>query len=165
MSSISTTLDILKNIELPPNIYIGGSLPLIVQNIIPYRTPKDIDLISCIPIEEHNLDHLNIKKIFRAYGFSKNNLRFELFYNPKAEFVEYDYKGHTFRFSPIYEIIDDIQMNEDEKEKEYFLDTGMKIKILGAAEVKQPKNKAVAPAKPTPTPAPEPAPNVSTQGI
>ena len=106
MSSISTTLDILKNIELPPNIYIGGSLPLIVQNIIPYRTPKDIDLISCIPIEEHNLDHLNIKKIFRAYGFSKNNLRFELFYNPKAEFVEYDYKGHTFRFSPIYEIIE-----------------------------------------------------------
>ena len=104
MSSISTTLDILKNIELPPNIYIGGSLPLIVQNIIPYRTPKDIDLISCIPIEEHNLDHLNIKKIFRAYGFSKNNLRFELFYNPKAEYIEYNLNGNILKLSPIEEV-------------------------------------------------------------
>jgi hypothetical protein len=54
---------------------------------------------------------------------------------------------------------------KDEKEKEYFLDTGMKIKILGAAEIKQPKNKVGSTAKPTPAPAPEPMPNVSTQGI
>ena len=98
-------LNELKTIELPPDIYIGGSLPLIIQDIIPYRTPKDIDLISCIPVEKHNLDHLNIKKIFRTYGFKKNNLQFELFYNPEAKFEEYDYEGHIFKFSPVDEII------------------------------------------------------------
>lgn len=98
-------LDELKTIELPPDIYIGGSLPLIVQGIIPYRIPKDIDLISRIPIEKHNLDYLNIKKIFKTYRFKKNNLQFELFYNPEAKFEEYNYEGHIFKFSTVDEII------------------------------------------------------------
>lgn len=56
---------------------------------------------------------------------------------------------------------------KDEKEKEYFLDTGMKIKILGAAEAKKVKSTqpVKAPSALAPTPAPEQAPNVSTQGI
>lgn len=54
---------------------------------------------------------------------------------------------------------------KDEKEKEYFLETGMKIKILGPAQVKDTKS-----TKPTPTPKlavtqPEPVPNTVTQGI
>jgi hypothetical protein len=55
---------------------------------------------------------------------------------------------------------------KDEKEKEYFLETGMKIKILGQADTKTNKAAKV----PTPaqklTPAPvEKTPNTATQGI
>jgi hypothetical protein len=54
---------------------------------------------------------------------------------------------------------------KDEKEKEYFLDTSMKIKIMGASEVKPISNKAASPAsKPTVAPV-EKNPNTATQGI
>jgi hypothetical protein len=62
---------------------------------------------------------------------------------------------------------------KDEKDKEYFLETGMKIKILGPAEAK-PANKANKSSAPTPAPqagqkpapAPqEPQPNTATQGL
>ena len=54
---------------------------------------------------------------------------------------------------------------KDEKEKEYFLETGMKIKILGPAEIKA--TKAVKPTtEPKPIVAqPEQVPNTATQGI
>jgi hypothetical protein len=96
-------LDKLKNSKLPPTIYIGGSLPLIVYGVIPYRIPKDIDLISCIPIKECGLD---AKKGFNSYKFKKDGINFEIFYNPKAEYIEYNYKEHIFKFSPIEEIMD-----------------------------------------------------------
>jgi hypothetical protein len=55
---------------------------------------------------------------------------------------------------------------KDEKEKEYFLNTMMKIKILGAAEVKTNKIKPQKQSTPTePTAPAEPAPNSATQGI
>ena len=58
---------------------------------------------------------------------------------------------------------------KDEKDKEYFLETGMKIKILGPAEAKpnKPSKTAQAPAaqqKPVPAPV-EKTPNTATQGI
>lgn len=57
---------------------------------------------------------------------------------------------------------------KDEKDKEYFLETGMKIKILGPAEVKA--DKAPKPAVEKTTPAPQAAPvekspNTATQGL
>jgi hypothetical protein len=58
---------------------------------------------------------------------------------------------------------------KDEKEKEYFLNTMMKIKVLGPGETagnKAPKA-ATAPAAPSAPaqPAPEQTPNTATQGI
>lgn len=38
-----------------PNIYIGGSVSLILQGIIPYRVPKDIDIISTNRIHIYDL--------------------------------------------------------------------------------------------------------------
>lgn len=102
--------------------------------------------------QEKLLQKVGGKKVLvrasKGYGQPKKDYTI----NVSAVSIDYYYERYVIIF-------------KDEKEKEYFLDTGMKIKILGAAEVKQPKNKAVALAKPTPTPAPEPAPNVSTQGI
>ena len=88
-----------------PNIYVGGSVALILQKAIPVRKPKDVDLIS--------LDKLNIFDIFSTvkhrYPFIKthvyNNIRFEIFNNPKAEYVEYDYNGFILKLSPVQEII------------------------------------------------------------
>jgi len=54
---------------------------------------------------------------------------------------------------------------KDEKEKEYFLDTSMKIKILGTADVKSKSNKTMSsPVKTTVAPV-EKTPNTATQGI
>ena len=55
---------------------------------------------------------------------------------------------------------------KDEKDKEYFLETGMKIKILGPADLSKTKTNKVAapPVKTTITP-PEKYPNTATQGI
>jgi len=56
---------------------------------------------------------------------------------------------------------------KDEKDKEYFLDTSMKIKILGPAEASKALNKkTVQNAAPKPMVAPvEKVPNTATQGI
>ena len=59
---------------------------------------------------------------------------------------------------------------KDEKEKEYFLETGMTIKVLGPAEIKTHKSdkstgKSAQPAAPQVAPPVEKAPNVVTQGI
>lgn len=53
----------------------------------------------------------------------------------------------------------------DEKDKEYFLDTMMKIKILGSAEAAIPKDtKSIQSTKPQVAPV-EKTPNTATQGI
>jgi hypothetical protein len=41
-----TIQEIIKIQQHYPNIYIGGSVALILQNAIPVREPKDVDLIS-----------------------------------------------------------------------------------------------------------------------
>ena len=61
---------------------------------------------------------------------------------------------------------------KDEKDKEYFLETGMKIKILGPAEANKPQSKKTPkqpsgnPLEPKPAVTPvEKTPNAVTQGI
>ena len=46
-----------------PNIYIGGSVSLILQGIIPYRIPKDIDIISTNRIHIYDLFEVKKKNI------------------------------------------------------------------------------------------------------
>jgi len=55
---------------------------------------------------------------------------------------------------------------KDEKDKEFFLETGMKIKILGAADVSKSKKSPTQKPTTAPTVAPvEKTPNTVTQGI
>jgi hypothetical protein len=55
---------------------------------------------------------------------------------------------------------------KDEKDKEYFLETGMTIKILGPADLKGKKqNKVASPVPKTTVAPPQAAPNTATQGI
>lgn len=57
---------------------------------------------------------------------------------------------------------------KDEKDKEYFLETGMKVKILGPAEIKTNKNAKTSTPAPKAVPAPVPAekaPNTATQEL
>jgi hypothetical protein len=62
---------------------------------------------------------------------------------------------------------------KDDKDKEYFLETGMKIKVLGAAEANVKKSSPKKPTAPTTPVAPvapsvapvEKVPNTATQGI
>lgn len=87
-----------------PNVYIGGSVALILQGVIPYRVPKDIDIISPNRIHIYdifsvNKPHSKIVKRYRHQGFL-----FDLFINPNAQYVEYIYNGCTLKLSPADEV-------------------------------------------------------------
>jgi hypothetical protein len=92
-----------------PNIYVGGSIALMLQEAIPYRIPKDIDLITPQKIHIYDLftetqDRPNkhpMSRIVNIYG-----TKWELFHNPDAQFVEHYYKGNHIKISPIQEIYD-----------------------------------------------------------
>ncbi len=87
-----------------PDIYIGGSVALILQGIIPYRVPKDIDIIS--PKRTHIYEVFGIDKprpkILKRYRH--NGFLFDLFINPNAQYVEYIYNGYTLKLSPADEV-------------------------------------------------------------
>jgi hypothetical protein len=86
-----------------PNIYIGGSVSLILQGIIPYRVPKDIDIISINRI--HIYDLFEVKKEKRRIKTYKHEgLKFDLFINPNAQYIEYIYNGYTLKLSPVNEV-------------------------------------------------------------
>jgi len=91
-----------------PNIYIGGSISLILQNAIPPREPSDVDLIT--PNRIHIYDVFGVMdkerhRIIRQYR-SSDGIKFELFYNPQAEYVSYIYYGHTLKLSPVEEVLE-----------------------------------------------------------
>lgn len=90
--------------ENNPNIYIGGSISLILQKVIPVRIPKDIDIISTQRTHICEIFHLDKPqhKLFRRHKY--NDILFELFYNPKAQYIEYTIKNKVLKLSPIDEI-------------------------------------------------------------
>ena len=103
--------DILQNIvELQqkyPNLYIGGSISLILQNAIPFRKIHDIDII--ITERVHIYDIFEVKdrekhKLIRNY--TSNGIRNELFRNEKAQFINYNYNGYTIKISPVDEVME-----------------------------------------------------------
>lgn len=75
-----------------PQVYIGGSISLILQNVIPLREIKDIDLIY--------VNKPNVKRIFYQDGF-----KYEIFYNPKAEYIKYQFEDKIIKISPAQEVI------------------------------------------------------------
>jgi hypothetical protein len=97
-------VDILQKFQYEhPNIYIGGSVSLILQEAIPYRIPKDIDIISSNRIHIYDIFNITGKpkhKMIRRYYHK--DLMFELFNNPNAKFIEC--KG--LKLSPIDEVFE-----------------------------------------------------------
>jgi hypothetical protein len=89
-----------------PDIYVGGSVALILQKAIPFRKPKDVDLIS--PYKTHIYEVFNVDrdKHFRIRFHNYDNIRFELFHNPNAEYVKGYYKGNIIKLSPVDEIME-----------------------------------------------------------
>jgi hypothetical protein len=114
-----TIQEIIKIQQHYPNIYIGGSVALILQNAIPVREPKDVDLISPVKIHIYDIFNVNKNQHPRIRGCEFNNIRFELFINPDAQYVEYDYNGFILKLSPIQEITDWKlkQLNRDHNKK------------------------------------------------
>jgi len=90
--------------QIHPNIYIGGSVSLILQGVIPYRVPKDIDIISTNYVHIYELFGVEKEKHRLIKRYKYKDFLFELFINPKAQFVEHIYNGHTLRLSPVDEI-------------------------------------------------------------
>jgi len=95
---------IIKFQQKHPNIYIGGSVSLMLQGIIPYRIPKDIDIISVNRIHIYDLFEVKKEKHKLIKTYRHEGLKFDLFINPNAQYVDYMYKGHILKLSPVDEV-------------------------------------------------------------
>jgi len=87
-----------------PDIYIGGSVALILQGVIPYRVPKDIDIISPKRIHIYEIFGVNKPHHKISKRYRHNSFLFDLFINPNAQYVEYIYNGCTLKLSPVDEV-------------------------------------------------------------
>jgi hypothetical protein len=102
---MESILEVLSKFQKKhPNIYIGGSVSLILQGIIPYRIPKDIDIISTNRIHIYDLFEVKKEKHRLIKKFKHNGLKFDLFINPNAQYIEHIYNGYTLKLSPVDEI-------------------------------------------------------------
>jgi len=106
---ISCGVNMLKKIvkfqQNNPNIYIGGSVALLLQDAIPFRIPKDIDIITPNKIHIHDIFKVESNKHPRIRSYKYNDLKWELFYNPEAKYIEYIYIGNIIKLSPVDEIM------------------------------------------------------------
>jgi len=98
-----------KIIELQekyPNIYLGGSVALLLQGAIPYREPKDVDLVCSDRIHIYDLFEIKDrprKGLIKHYSYEEK--RFELFFNPNAQYIEYPFEENIIKISPVEEIL------------------------------------------------------------
>ena len=88
-----------------PNIYIGGSVSLILQDALPYRIPHDINIITTQKIHIYNIFSIDKTPHFRVNKCQYDGLIYNLFYNPNAQYIEYNFNGNTLKLSPIDEIM------------------------------------------------------------
>ena len=106
---LDKNLDTLLNIQKEyPDVYLGGSISLLLQDINFPRIPKDLDLVT-------TSDKLNIYDLFEEFKFipknSKsttiklNNTDWDLHYDPQAQYVEYFYKGFKLKIITIDDFI------------------------------------------------------------
>ena len=75
-----------------------------LQKVIPYRVPKDIDIISTNRIHIYDLFEVKKEKQRLIKRYKHEGLKFDLFINPKAQYIEYIYNGHVLKLSPIDEV-------------------------------------------------------------
>lgn len=86
-----------------PDIYIGGSVSLMLQNVIPYRVPKDIDIITPNKTHIYDIFNVNKNKYFHIRQHKYNDLKWELFYNPNSKYIYY---SDILKISPVDEIME-----------------------------------------------------------
>ena len=98
--------EVIKIQERYPHIYLGGSISLILQNAIPNRIPKDVDLVTLYRLHIYEVFNVDKIKHPQIHFYKYNNTKFDLFVNPKAEYISYIYNGYTIKLSPIQEILD-----------------------------------------------------------
>jgi len=111
-------INILEIQNNNPDIYVGGSLSLILQGVLPYREIHDIDLIHNKKIQIHDVFNINERKNVRNKIYY-NGIEHELFVNKEAKYVNFDYNGWIIKLSPIDETIEwkKIFYNRYKKEK------------------------------------------------
>jgi len=100
----------IKNIQaLHPNVYLGGSASLILQNAIPNRLISDIDLIvtSKINIQTILPESFKFRNILVVEG-----IKYEFFKNENAQYL----LVNNLKLSPIDEIFE-WKLNKSQKEK------------------------------------------------
>lgn len=97
--------ELIKFQKIYPNIYIGGSVSLILQDYIPLRIPKDIDIISKEEVHIYDLFNINKPKPRFLKMINYKGLKYDLFFNPKAEFINFETKFGILKISPVKEII------------------------------------------------------------
>ena len=100
----SIILLLVKFQQQYPHIYIGGSVSLVLQKAIPHRIPKDIDIISQNRIHIYELFNTDkpYNRLIKKY--KHEGILFDLFINPKAQFVEHIYNGYLLKLSPVDEV-------------------------------------------------------------
>ena len=116
---METILETLNNFQkLHPDVYIGGSISLILQNAIPPRMPKDVDIVSPKSIHIFDLFQIDRPKHRRIKRVKHEGMFFDLFINPKARYIKYMYNGNILKLSPIDEICEwKLKKNNIKKEK------------------------------------------------
>ena len=88
-----------------PDIYIGGSTALILQNAIPFRIPKDIDIITPKKVHIYTIFNIQKEAHLRIKRCKHNDLYYDLHFNPNAEYIEYNFNGDILKLSPVNEIM------------------------------------------------------------
>lgn len=89
-----------------PNIYIGGSIALMLQKTIPQRIPKDIDIISKENIHIYDIFNIDKFKHPKIKLFKRENLKYELFINKNTKYINFNYQGNNIKITPVEEILD-----------------------------------------------------------
>jgi hypothetical protein len=106
---LDKNLNILLNIQKKyPNVYLGGSISLLLQDIDFPRVPKDLDLVTTS--KELNIYDLfeefkSIPKNPKSTTVKLNNTDWDLHYDPQAHYVEYSYKGFKLKIITIDDFI------------------------------------------------------------
>lgn len=101
--------NLFKILELQsqyPNLYIGGSISLLLQNAIPYRETSDIDLITVEPYHIYDIFDVDREINNKTRRYNYNGTRNELFKNKNAQYLNFNYNGYILKISPVSEIME-----------------------------------------------------------
>lgn len=115
-----------------PELVIGGSVSLILQNIIPPRITKDVDIISKEKIHINDIFNLNRSRLPRIKTYKYKDIIYDLFINPNREYISYNIYDVILNISPVEEIMKwkykNQHISKNKKDIEYFLNKNRGLK-------------------------------------